>query len=758
MKKTVLYLLMIIAASNSFAQTTFTGKVTDKSNGENIIGASVYIADLRAGVVTDLNGVYTFENIPKRKFLVQVKLLGYTTISETVDLSKTDHMDFKLSTSVLETNEVVVTGSAFITDNNRNSLSVTPVDRKQLETSGAANISDALAQVPGVSGISTGGAISKPVIRGLGYNRIVTISDGLRQEGQQWGDEHGLEIDQFAADRIEILKGPSSLLYGSDAIGGVINILEPIPAPLNTIRGEFASQYGTNNALISNSLMAEGNQKGLIWRLRGTYKDASAYKTPTEYIYNSAFSEQDVNALIGINRKWGFSHFHISSFTMKPGLIEGERDSLTGQFVNSNGELVSNNAADTRNLDLPFQKIAHLKISSVNSFFIGKGNLKLVLGWQQNDRKEFADSRTVPGLFFSLETMSVDAKYYLPEQNGISAVVGLSSLHQKNTNKGDEFLIPAYQMQEQGAFFSVKKDFTKMSLNAGLRFDNRTINGDQLDTLFQSFKTNINAFSGSLGMAYIFNEKVSVKFNAGRGFRAPNISELAANGVHEGTFRYEIGNPDLHPETSLQFDLGTDVTYKKAVATISAFYNLIDNFIYYRNTNNETKEVSSVPYPVYRYVQGQSSLYGLEAGLDLHVIDPLHFENTIAYVVGTNEEANEPLPFIPPFHFTSSLNYSIERKINAHLRDSYLKFGVDVYSKQDRLDAFETTTNGAVVFNAGIGTSVKIGKQWASIFALCSNLTDVSYYNHLSRLKDAGIYSMGRNITFGLSLPFGLKN
>ena len=762
MKNYIYICIQIIFFSfNANAQATLQGKVTDKKDGQPLIGAVVYIADLRSGIATDVDGNYELKGLPARKFLVQVKFVGYSTISEQVELSATTIKNFVLSSAVIEANEVVVTGSAFTSNNNRSSLSVVPLDRKELQAVGANNITDAIAQVPGVSGISTGSAISKPVIRGLGYNRIVTINEGLRQEGQQWGDEHGLEIDQFSADRIEVLKGPSSLLYGSDALGGVINILEPIPAPIGEIRGEFNSQYATNNGLTANSIMAEGNHSGFIWRGRATYKNASAYSSPNERIYNSGFNEKDGNILLGINRPWGFSHMHVSIYDANIGLVEGERDSATSQFLNFAGELVSNANANTRKLDVPNQNIQHIKVSSVNSFFIGKSNLRVTSGWQQNDRKEFSTSNTDPGLYFRLNTFSLDAKYYLPEFKGIETVIGVSTLNQQNQNKGIEFLVPNYNMSDFGGFLSLKKNFQDVTLNAGLRYDQRTVIGDKLiegaSVLFNDFKSNFAAVTGSIGSTWQLNKSFNVKANIGRGFRAPNISELAANGVHEGTFRYEIGNSNLKPETSLQFDAGLGYESTRFSVDVSGFYNLINDFIYYRTTNNEQIIKDGLNFPVYRYVQGNSLLTGFETTLDVHLIDQLHFENSLAYVYAVNNDTKKPLPFIPPLHFKSDLNYTFKSISNNRIKETHIKLILDIYSSQDRIDEFETKTEGATVLSISTGTDFRIGKQWANLFLLCTNITNQNYYDHLSRLKDAGIHAMGRNVTLGVTIPFGLK-
>lgn len=760
-KQKSIFLLLQCLCLSVLGQQSLEGKILDKADHQPLIGAAIYIPDLRTGVTTNLDGNFVLPNLPAGKFLVQVKMMGYKTYAEVVDLNITNRIEVELLPASIQAGEVVVTGSAFTTIHEESSLQVIPMDRKQLLSAGATNLSNALSQVQGVSGISTGASITKPVIRGLGYNRIVTINEGLRQEGQQWGDEHGLEIDMFSADRIEILKGPGSLLFGSDALGGVINILEPLPAPLNSIRGDVHTQWSSNNAGATLSALLEGNQKGFIWRGRATYRNNAAYATPVERVYNAANKEMNVNLLAGLNRKWGFSHLHGSIFSSQLGLVEGERDSISGAFLDHDGSVVRDEDAFTRQIALPFQRISHYKIHTVNSIFIGKSNLRIVAGWQQNNREEYEDDVEEPGLFFQLNTYSADAKYYLEERNGWQTVFGASYLFQMNRNKGIEFLIPDYEMNDVGGFVSVQKKIGAVNLNAGLREEFRVINGDLLiedaDTLFAQFKNNFSALSASAGMAWQLNERINLKLNAGRGFRAPNISELAANGVHEGTFRYEIGNPNLDPETSLQLDAGGAYSTKNISLEFSAFYNYIDQFIYYSNFNSEEIAVDDIYYPVFRYIQGNAVLKGYEAGIDLHPVDRLHFSNTFAYVKGTNVESNTSLPFIPPFHYKGELQYNLDNLNGKGLRNSFIRFSCDYFSRQDELDQFETITAAATVFGAGAGTEVKLLGSWMDFNIAITNISNVKYYNHLSRLKSAGILEMGRNITFSLHVPFDVK-
>lgn len=257
---------------------TLSGVVTDKANGSTIPGATVAIPDLRVGTVTDVNGKYTLTNLPKGVYLVQVSFIGYGTFNDRVDLAKTSTLNVQLQSSSIEEAEVVVTGVSKATEIKRDPVPMAAVSKTYIDQhSASTNVIEEIANIPGVSAVTTGPNVSKPFIHGLGYNRVVTLEDGIRQEGQQWGDEHGIEVDQNSIDRIEVIKGPASLSYGSDAIGGVVNMLTPPPIDKGKILGSFTGDYGTNQGSLGGSFRLYGNQNGLVWGTILSDKEAKDY-------------------------------------------------------------------------------------------------------------------------------------------------------------------------------------------------------------------------------------------------------------------------------------------------------------------------------------------------------------------------------------------------------------------------------------------------------------------------------------------------
>ncbi|WP_293783640.1 TonB-dependent receptor [uncultured Pedobacter sp.] len=758
-----LVILYTLLSNTAFAAILkdIKGKVIDASTKQTLPGATIFIPDLKVSSVTNNDGEFTLNNLPaKGSYLIEVHYVGYKTAVQVVNFANAAGLEFALQPTAIETKEIVITGSLISSTSKRNSASSAIVGKDQL-LQPSTNLIDALAKVPGVSQITTGPSISKPVIRGLGYNRIVTLDDGIKQQGQQWGDEHGIEIDQFKSDRVEILRGAASLMYGSDALGGVINLLEPSSAPEGQIKGEFISNYATNNGLTANSLMLNGNENGFVWRARGTYKNAYSFKTPTGYFPNSGFNETDLSGMIGLNKSWGYTHLNVSNFHNNIGFYDPHLDN-NGNFVREDSSVFTNKDNKNRTLEYPRQDIRHFKIALNNNFILGNGNFKADFGYQQNQRRELDGPD--PALFFDLKTYNADLKYYINETNGWQPVFGVSVDDARSQNKGTEFLIPAYDTFGLGAFAYAKKNWENSTFSIGARYDYRKNNGKQLfadgEEKFAAFQNKFSNVSGALGFTHQFNDEWNFKANAGSAFRAPNPAELGSNGVHEGTFRYEIGNSALNPERSYQVDAALEYEGKIVSASASIYNNYIHNYIYASN-NGEQRVAEGTLYDVYRYGQVNANLYGAEASLTIHPVPFIHFENTFGYVHAQNNTLNRPLSFIPAGTLRNELRF--EPKLKG-TNDAYLSVGINSAFKQTRVDeVFETPTSGYTLLNAGIGATFNLGKQSVKLSVSANNLLNQKYYDALSRFKpgrfdqenpNLGVYNPGRNITFGLYIPF----
>lgn len=777
--------IVFLSSAQQKNRTRLSGKITDAKTGEPLAGASVILADSRTGTLSDSSGNYFLKNIPSGHTMIEISYAGYKTVVEHLDLSASTEHDFSLTPSMLVNEGVTITAVANATSIRKTPIPVTRVNKAELLQTTSTNIIDALSRQPGISQISTGPAISKPTIRGLGYNRLVVINDGLRQEGQQWGDEHGIEIDENSVSRVEIVKGPASLMYGSDAIAGVINIITTAPVPVNTLRANILSSYQTNNRQRSFFGNIGGNENGFNWSAWGDYKAAADYKNKYDgRVFNSKFNERNFGGYAGLNKAWGYSHFIVSNFNQKLGVIEGERDSA-GNFVKQlpAGFTTAPDDNDFNSIQpaVPYQRVRQLKFISDNSFKAGVGKITLNLGWQRSQRQEFgnADQPTRNDLYFDLKTFNYRLIYHFNEKNGWTTSIGLNGMKQNNTNKAEEVLIPEYDLFDVGSFIYTQKAIGKINASGGIRYDLRSLNSKELKQgaglKFEAFKKSFSNFSSSAGISYLPTGNFVLKFNLAQGFRAPSIPELASNGAHEGTNRYEYGDANLKSERSYQADLGLEVNSEHLLITAAAFYNKVNNFIFYgklpgANGPDSLVEANGNFIPAYKFNQRDAYLYGGEFLVDLHPhpLDWLHWQNTLSYVRGkfTNAIAGDKdMPFIPATKWISELRVELLPAGKA-VSNLLLKLEVNrTFNQNNPFTAYETetATPGYTLLNAGFsGNIVSKNKTLFSIYFNAMNITDVAYQNNLSRLKYTdvnavtgrqGIFNMGRNFSIKLNIP-----
>jgi iron complex outermembrane recepter protein len=807
MKKQLSLLLLISAfINNSIAQnqspnfnqtanakSSISGIITDAKSGATLPGATVYFPDFKVGAISDDKGYFRIAGMSNGMHLIEISYQGFATIIESIDINGETTHNFSLQPSVIEQEAVTVTGTSFATRLKQSPQPVKVIKHNDLESVSSSNIIDALSKlVPGVTALSTGPAIAKPFIRGLGYNRVLVINDGIRQEGQQWGDEHGIEIDDYSVQRIEVLKGPASLMYGSDAIAGVINIQSQTPLPEGTGKFNFSSEYQTNNKLRGFYGNIAGTKHGFSWNAYGSYKGAQDYKNKYDgYVFNSKFYNSNFGGMLAYAGSWGNSRFLLSNFDQRLGIVEGDRDETTGAFIKPvpGGEEAIATNEDFKKIkpEIPSQQIQHFKVTSDNVFNVGRNRLDVVVGYQQNQRQEFGnpDAPTAPEAYFDLKTINYAARFHFPSNKKWKTSVGITGMRQSNTNKGEEAIIPDYELFDIGAFVYSQYTKNKWSVSGGVRFDTRHVNGDAMEVdaapKFNAFERNFSNVSGSLGLAYEASKAITLKFNAARGFRAPNLAELASNGAHEGTNRYELGDNNLKSEVSFQVDGGAEINTEHVSVTANVFYNNISRFIFYEKVQNINGGDSILADPetgdklsVFRFNQSDAHLYGAEFNIDIHPhpLDWLHFENTFSYTRGQFKNAidgSKNIPFIPAAKLVSELrgNFLSQGK---NFKNFYLSISGDYTLAQH--NAFtgyntETVTGSYYLLNAGAGADITSkGKTIVSVHLSGFNLTNAAYQNHLSRLKYApvnnvtgrqGVFDMGRNFSIKIDVPLTFK-
>ena len=762
------------------------GKVTDEATGQILQGATVYFTELKKGIITNEKGQYQIQ-LPAGNYLMEVSYIGYTITTKTVELKGAVEINFALNHTAVESTNVTVTSFLRATSSRKTPTPINIIRKEDLLKGSGTNLIDALSQTPGVTQLTTGPAISKPIIRGLGYNRVMVLNDGVKQEGQQWGDEHGIEIDEYNVSRIEVLKVPASIIYGSEALSGVINIVSNVPVAEGAIRGNLFTNYQSNNHLVGTHFDIAGNNKGLVWGVNGSAKQAGDYQNKYDgYVFNSKFKELDGSAYMGLEKDWGYSHFFVSQFNQKLGMIEGARDEM-GHFVkqDANGNEVPTTKEDnnTSNPVIPYQHIIHTKYTLDNSIKWGEGRLKANVAYQRNERMEYGNvlAPTEKSLYFDLGTLNYSFQYLLPERNSWKHTIGVNGMQQENKNKGVETLIPEYKTTELGLFFFTQKRMSEFTFSGGARIDkkgvefDRTSNGIMGQQIIVHESKDFGDIAGSFGMTYEPSKDWVFKLNIARGYRAPNMSELGSHGAHEGTNRFEYGNANLKSEKSLQFDLGTEWSNEHVSFSGNVFYNMVTGYIYYQKINNVAGGDSTLvkdgqKFYAFAYQQQNANLYGAECNLDFHPhpLDGLHIENTLSYVRGefnTPVDYSKNLPTIPPFRWLSEIKYEFGNSPGIS-KNNYVSVQLDNVSSQNNPFTgynTETATQGYTLINIGMGTHIKHnGKQVCSLSLVAQNLSDVAYQNHLSRLKYTdenlatgrmGVYNMGRNFSVKLNVP-----
>jgi len=801
----LLILLLLPLMSFGAVKDVLKGRITD-TTGQPIVGAIIEITDLNTGVVSDVNGYYRIEDVHKGSYLVAVRILGYATQTRNVSINGETIENFSLKESVIEKNAVIVTGTSIAGEERKSITPIQSISIRDIEKNASSNIIDAITQLPGVSQLGTGPAVSKPVIRGLGYNRVVTMNDGIRQEGQQWGDEHGIEVDDYNVSRVEVLKGPASIIYGSDALAGVVNIISSLAAPEGKIIGNITTNCQTNNGLFVGHADISGRKKGFYWSGYITGKAAHDYHNAYDgYVYDSRYNNANFGATIGMSRSKWSSSLVFTSFNQHLGIPEGIRDSATGRFLkdyNNNGTatqaLTTNSDGHDYKMAVPYQQIFHQKLIWSNDFYLNNnGRIGVTIAYQNNKRREYPDvlDDKTPGLALLLQTTTYDAKYYLPEWKQWRVTAGINGMFQDNKNQGIEFLVPNYSLFDIGEYVVAKKEWEKWAFSGGARYDFRYLFSYPLNSdvyvagnpkipnveWVAPFIRNFSNASGSIGSSYSFNGHTILKLNLASGYRNPNIAELAAKGVHDGTVRYEYGNIYLKAEHSAQMDLGLSWNTDHIMVNASVFDNYIRNFIFVRKLQG-AKGADSIPvinnsnnFPAFVYDQSDANLYGGELNIDFHPhpFDWLHLEYTLSYVrgnfvFGSGNAYN--LPFMPPARQLLQVRVQ-KRTYGKWFRNLYAKIGLDMNFAQNNVyTAYntETATPGYNLLDAGLGFDY-IDKKQKTVFTFsfsAQNITDVAYQSALSRLKytdenfvtgRTGIYNMGRTFSFTLSVPFDVK-
>ncbi len=786
MKTHLLSFLFILIHFNLFAQKSLSGQITDKNDSHALENIGVYVPELKRGTITDEKGKFSFENLGDGIITLQFTGIGFKSKVETVNLSgELKELNIVLEPSTTELEEVTVTSNqAKLPDNIPYAVNV--VSKNELQSSGSPSLMDALSREPGVDKISLGAGINKPVIRGLSFNRILLYSQGTRVENQQWDDHHDLGISDVGMDGVEIIYGPSALIYGADALGGALIFKDEKPASAGTTSGDVNLGFYSNSLGLNADAGIKGANKSLFYSARfgaqshvsyhqGELENPPPGTDPDGFAPNSKWASTTAKATVGLRKSWGVSKFSYSYFNRLSGVIEDE----SGQPPNPNDEAEQTD----RDIEAPYQDVTTHIISLENTVLAGKSKLNINVAYQVNDRKEFEplvdpndSTKKIPELAIGLllNNTTYDVNWSSNADKKFGFTIGSQGLFQDNTNNGPEILVPDAKVTDVSGFALLRYDMEKWNFLGGFRYDVRHIeaNAPQDEDTVNGRKVAFHAtkdytpFTGSIGVAFHPNTETTLKANFATGFSAPNYAELGTYGKHEGTYRFETGNPDLKVEQNMEADFGIIWENESITLHANGFYNKIKDYIY---TTPTIDSITTDDFTLLKYaiVQADAVISGGDLGFDIHPKTARWIDVSATYAMTRGRlDAGDNLPFIPADKIIGEVKLSKEKM--GKFANPYFTIVVSNYAEQKNLSAIEKEEvekvgevagldfGGYTLLDVHMGAEFKIGKQKPTFDIFCTNIANTAYFSQLSLVKFIGVRDMGRNIGFRLRLPFAL--
>lgn len=783
-------LLLFVALSQTWLLNgQISGFVLD-SEGEALPGAFVWLLPDSVAQVSDASGKFTFSGLKPGKYIIEVRFLGFEPCRKAIELEPGQGLplNIRLEEAGITLTTMVVTEEHA---KQERTLHADHFNREHFARNIQGSFAKSLERLPGIRSINVGVGIAKPVIRGLSSNRILVNQQGIKQESQQWGSDHGLEVDQFDVERIEIVKGPASLQYGSDGLGGVINIMPGRILPRNSFGGSMQTVYKTNNQHVAGSGQLAGNINDVFFSARYSHQRFGDYRVPADrfeynsftlpildqYLKNTAGRERTATATVGIRRNWGVSRLIFSHYALEAGLFSGAVGIPRAYALTPDG--------NRRNIDIPKQAVDHYRISYHQTVYRGADHLDFNLGYQYNHRREFSypefhsipDSQIDPGnnlaLELGLRTWTANAHYEQHHSADWKTVYGLNAQWQENRRGGFVFLLPNFRTFRSGIFALAEKQQRKgWFLSGGLRLDygsnetdfNRQWVWNSNEVIIDSLvvpATDQHFFnwSASLGSAWTLpDDHWSLKANLGKSFRVPYPSETVSNGIHHGTFRHEVGTPDLKSEHGYQLDLSADWKYEHFTGSVATFFNYFEHYIYLGPTFPARFSALPEAGQIFQYRQDDAIYTGFELQWSCSLPANFQLEQVADFVQSYNLNTRLALPFTPQPRVYTSLQYSLPE--GSWYNEFFVEIGYEHVFEADgrwRIDRSERATPAYNLWNAGVGFQIPLKEYSLSFNLQVQNLFNVFYLNHLSRYRLINIPEQGRNLVLSLRIPFGGK-
>jgi len=726
---------------------SLSGRVTDRE-GKPLEGARVGVPDLGREAIADAAGRFRLSNLPTGRYTVVVERTGYAAAVRTVDLSADTFLEIELVATPFELPPVEVTVARSASDASRSALPTSILGPDRLRREQGVSLAHTIEGLPGVRNVATGEQVGKPMIRGLSGPRVSVLERGIPLREFSWSGEDGPSIDARTADRVEVLRGPASVLYGSDALSGVVNVIPPpLPDP-HAAGPDFSGGvevYGaSNNRETGGSVDLAGTTGSIAMSALVVGRRAEEIHTPEGEIPNTGFEALNGQLAVGSRGTWGSLDLRYSRYggefkLREAGSAEGDV-SMRERAIEEGG---------------PVRKLSDDRIQAHGNFPLGDFRLETKAQWQRHWLEELEEEGAagegagpeIPAFELLLGSYSLDVLLHHAFAENQSGTWGASATHlDYDSREGEEPIIPDARIWQVAAFAHERWQFGRLLASIGGRIDSHSLDVDPNERISVAGGTrDFTSFTASAGASYRLTDPLSVSANVGRAWRQPTLFELYAEGPRIGEARFEIGDANLNAETSLAFDVGLRWAADRVEAEAHGFLNRVNDFIYL----DPTGEIEE-GFEVFRHRQADAELLGAELGVRLRPWGPLGVTGGFDYVRGTNRDLDEPLPLMPPARFT----------IGAELAGAFIgeeqgrvALETEIYAEQTRLTEFDTPTDSYALLHLEAGTRFRLGGRPFDVQLRIRNLLDTEYRDFLSRYKNFAL-DPGRDLQLRLRTEF----
>ncbi len=740
----------------------------DADSREKLAGATVLLKGTAFSSITDANGDFSFTGLCAGQYQVQVSHVDCGTVEKSLQLEKNHHLDLLLP-HLRSTLKEVTVESVLGTPNTgfKKDLSAARLDAVK-----SRGLAEALSRINGVTLLQTGSTIAKPVIHGLHGNRILTINNGVRQEGQQWGNEHAPEIDPFIADRLTVIKGVDELRYGSDAIGGVVLVQPKALSIQEGSRGELNTAWFSNNQqYVVSGLYEQAVRRlpGFRFRVQGTFKQGGNTATPGYRLNNTASRELNFSAAAAYRKKQFSSELFYSQFSTRLGIFRG---SHIGNLTDLRAAIAAAAPADVYTgeqsyaIERPRQEVLHRLLKSTSSLQHKGHQFSLQLSAQYNHREEYdvvrSQANKSPQMVLSILTLAQDLTWEHPRSHHFSGILGLSAMQQDNSYSG-RYFIPAYRSYTYGGYYIEKWSRHQWELQGGIRFDHKTISTERMRSGGQLVNNDFrfSTLASSFNAAYKAGKHLRLNINAALASRAPHVNELLSDGIHHGTATYEQGNMALKTERAFNLAAGMQLNLEEAGirAELNLYRNRIDDFIYRRPVPDSPVLTIAGAFPKTVYQQTDALLTGADASVQWQFLRQWELQARASLLRARDRNTDDWLIWMPSDRYSVELRYRL--KDGKRISNTDISLNVQQVMRQNRVP--DETRQGKqdykeappaytlLAFDAS--TVLKLGHWPVTLGVSISNLLNTRYRDYLNSFRYF-TDETGRNIGVRIKIPF----